>query len=222
VRVPKRAIEPRPARKALVRLINKTVSNYLIGFKSCFSIAKRISIFSNGFNFMLDNSNHPLGMVIPVLIPKAQRSFAKAGWTIFVLQLNVDDKTYKRLRDKIDTLDGRLLLFARRLVYFNIYRSDHSVVSHTSTSQSNKRVITTDDHTPGNPFVSYKYIVERFTRRMRLPYPGRTGPESNVTTIVIAFPFGEEPIIEEQKICTFLPLYRTSFPVFRYSTIVII
>jgi hypothetical protein len=196
--------------------------SYLPGFKSVFSVADRVCIYSNGFNFGFDKSR-PLGMICPAFLDNLS-SHSKPGWSVFVLEFTINDTEYTTVRRALEELHPEMLLFTRRLKQIEI-----CVVPNTSsTAPAETRVFDVRADT-GNGFSEYainsqfreKVDSSRYFRQewdiSNMPdHPKRQGTRE--TKMVLAFPFNDQgPIIAEQAMFAFLPLYRSPLPVNHYS-----
>src|SRR5271154_1469646 len=83
------------------------------GFKSVFAVANSVSIYSNGFNFVLDKRRQ-LGLLNPTIIDDIHDK-ARSGWTLFVLGLEVNDDEYEAVEMCLEEIRPEMLLFTRRL-----------------------------------------------------------------------------------------------------------
>ena len=185
-----------------------------LGFKSVFSVADRVCLFSNGFNLEL-NKNGPLGMLCPKLIDKPD--FETAGRTFFELHLNIDDQQYQEVKEMLVGLNAEMLLFTHRLKELEIWCQDDidgdinmndSVKYHVFNPNSISPFVVLENSILGDTlYFIYHHRVETMPAN---PKRGET------TEIVLAFPYDSvlrEPIIKPQNMFAFLPLHVTAFPV---------
>ena len=185
----------------------------LIGFKSVFSVASKVSIFSNGFNFCWDKSR-PLGMINPILLDSPPAK-ARKGWTVFILGLSVCDNDYEMVKKALKEIRPEMLLFTRRLrrleiqfisdavVEKNVYSIAAEIDGHSSVCAINSTLADTRKLN----YFRQEYDVSDMPDHVKRQ-------DTSESKIVLAFPFDENgPIIGEQHIFAFMPLHRTPFPV---------
>ena len=83
---------------------------FLVGFKSVFTVADVVRIWSRDYGFMFDKRER-LGVMAPIWIG---RTLNTAGWTIFSLDLS-STTNRKELVSRLEDIQPSLLLFLRKL-----------------------------------------------------------------------------------------------------------
>lgn len=181
-----------------------------------FSVADRVSLFSNGYNLELDK-NGPLGMLCPKLIAKPDA--VREGVTVFQLHLNIGDQQYEEVKEKLVDLKAEMLLFTRRLKELEISCED-DIDGDTNMTDSVRYRVWKED--ADSPFSILENSVSGntlyFVQRHRVEGMPFNPKRANVGTseIVLAFPYDRfmiEPIIKPQDMFAFLPLHVTPLPV---------
>ena len=199
------------------------------GFKSVFAVATTVSIYSNGFNFALDRRRQ-LGLLNPIIVEEPHPK-ASPGWTLFVLGLEIDNDGFYAVKTRLQEIQPEMLLFTRRLREIEITFGEVQRSNDTS-AHSNNRVNTSEMITYNvkmeegcsqiyaitSATMQSQTAVRYFRQELEVPdmpnHPHRL--DVTETKIILAFPFTTDhvPIIGEQNIFAFMPLRKTSFPVF--------
>lgn len=198
-----------------VRALPKHSKVNCAGFKSVFSIADRVSIYSNGFNFCLDRTRR-LGMISPILLDTVP-SFVSDDWTVTVMDLSLNDEDYDLVKTTLQQTHPEMLLFTRRLRKINISFESQFRNKFEPTEYC---VYTPNPEFPcvhairgGNSEQATNYFVHKMQVDDMPDHSSRPGVRES--GIVLAFPFTETegPMIADQHIFAFMPLRETSLPV---------
>ena len=181
-------------------------------------MSSKVCIYSNGFNFSFDKGC-TLGMICPLLL-SGPSEYAKPGWTVFVLTLCINDADYATVRNALKEIHPEMLLFTRRLRQIEISTPAPSL----STAPAETRVysVNVDVNDTFNEYTicshsaeikNLRYLREEWDIFDMPEHPKRQ--EIRESKIVLAFPFNDSgPVISEQQIFAFMPLYRTPLPVY--------
>lgn len=208
---------PASERRGSVKLVFRR--DLTTGFKSVFSIADQVSVYSNDFKFTLD-VNKSLGMLCPTV---ANDDYSKKGWTVFVLKLNVTDDDYLLVKESLQRLDPQMLLFTRRLRQLEVDISLEGddcdeddccqAVEHSNTYQLQRSTSHGVEICTILGAGSTKYFLCRHEVNDIPSHSSRPGVST--AEIVIAFPFDEKkgPIVHQQHVFAYLPLRISPFPV---------
>jgi hypothetical protein len=181
-----------------------------------FSIAYKVSIYSNGFNFYLDK-RRPLGMINPVLIEDDAGPFSSDDWTTMIMDLSIGENDYNLVRAMFREIRPEMLLFTRRL-----RKIDISLNSNVPKNPERRIYSVT---IPNNQF-STVYAIQGAKSKETSQYlvhkvevydmPDHSSrPNVRSSTVILAFPFDDTvgPIIDKQHIFAFMPLREISLPV---------
>jgi hypothetical protein len=165
----------------------------------------------NGFDFEFDRSK-PLGMICPTIL-EPPYVHAKDGCTVFVLELR--DDAMDVVIEGIIKFNPEVLLFTRRLRFFNAYVCDDFRFSKSCsiTPEGVATISTCEETTMKEHYIRHTHTF----RRMPL-HPKR---DSSVTETVLAFPYRpfKGPIIENWNMFAFLPIRETRFSGSAFSSL---
>jgi hypothetical protein len=188
----------------------------LEGFKSVFAVANQVAVYSNGFKFHFDKTQH-LGMLCPTVISE-HSPHEKDGWTVFILTLSLDKGDFQELKRRLMTIEGEMLLFMRRLRHLSVTHAG-VLLSHSYTvidgiasiSTSSRAHSTADTNVRGQKY----YRCQQWWKYM----PAHAKRKNDCTETVLAFPFpcsdGSIPL--NRNIFAFLPMHRTAFSVLSFQ-----
>lgn len=197
-----------------------------LGFKSVFSIADEVSVYSNDFKFTL-NVNRNLGMLCPTV---AEEDYSEEGWTVIVLRLNVTEDDYFLVKESLEQLDPQMLLFTRRLRELEVSTlskgeksEDDNCCQVVDYSNTYKLQLSISHEVKIAMILgagSTKYFVCRHEVNDMPPHSSR--PDVSTAEIVVAFPFDETkgPIVNQQHVFAYLPLRISPFPVLSFGNVV--
>ncbi|KAJ3036370.1 hypothetical protein HDV00_002786 [Rhizophlyctis rosea] len=181
-----------------------------IGFKSVFTVASQVYIYSNNYVFRFDDTK-PLGMIapewvdtFPVLPPPGMTSF----YLRFRKGVNRDS-----LQQQILQIHPNLLLFLRTVRELELHIGDYRMAMRRTVEGDDcviSKVVVTGTGKPSTTIETFK--VQRFTVDMSaLKEHKREGISS--TELVLAFPHKEgKPMLEATcSVFAFLPLRPYGF-----------
>ncbi|KIW17396.1 hypothetical protein PV08_04590 [Exophiala spinifera] len=191
---------------------NDTIGEKGIGFKSIFKIADVVTIHSGVYSFKLD-TRPPLGnvgMVLPIWLDKTQDSPATSITLQFKAEIDVS-----KLRQHLAAFDFTFLLFTRNIKVINLKveagQSFEKLGQFEQLAPGGVRIETRID---GRPDTTMDYVIFR-SRCSGMPprQPGaQVQPDSDKTTIVLAFPHRDhKPLAESQKTYAHLPVNSFGF-----------
>jgi hypothetical protein len=171
-----------------------------------FAVAKRIQIFSNGFNFEFDHGKE-LGKICPTILDED----GPPDKTLFVLFLSLDKAGYTQLGDHLNHLNGDTLLFLKKLCSLSVNvagrQSSHSRELHNDT-------ITIETHLPDQT-ISRQFILVKNSWTDMPQHEKRPGQR---TKTWVAFPYDiSGPIIGPNFMYAFLPMQKMQFKVRNFN-----
>jgi len=185
-----------------------------IGFKSVFKVADQVWVSSRHYEFKFDK-NAKLGMVAPILesFPVIKRD----GWTSFYLRLTpgTENVVVSELQGSED-MKPQILLFLRNLrkVVLTVQCSAGSDVITTTWRREDAEFAgqeVKDLHVDNNKLASYLFM-----RHWADGLPGDERREGvTESEVILAFPLdnNNEPRLESQVICAYLPIRDYGFHV---------
>ena len=155
-------------------------------------------------------------MICPILLNQLSLN-AKKGWTVFILTLSMNDCDYATVRKALQEIYPEMLLFTRRLRQIEISvvpgatgPPQEDLYNITSSMFNGFPACTIHSRSSGKNNLGYfrqEWVVSDMP-----DHPKRQ--DSKDSEIVLAFPFNHNgPVIGEQQIFAFMPLYRTPLPV---------
>ena len=177
-----------------------------LGFKSVFTVADVVSVWSREYAFMFDKRQR-LGMIAPIWSGNAPNN----GWTSFSLEIS-PQANHGELVARLSDIQPSLLLFLRKLHCIEVDIDGTVVRLEKSLADGITRVQLTreQDHATleTSRYILYSHTVKTLANEEKRP--GILSSE-----IVLAFPILEsgEPVEQEQDVHAFLPLRPYGFRV---------
>ena len=178
----------------------------MTGFKSVFTVADVVRIWSREYGFMFDK-REKLGVIAPIWIGDTLNT---AGWTIFSLDFSA--RTNRReLILRLEDIQPSLLLFLRKLHRIKITTPGKIIKIHKTLVNDITRLtfdLSGSDLPVTNDYILFEHLVKTSPHEEK-----RKGVKQSA--IVLAFPITEsgEPVEEDQDVHAFLPIRSHGFRV---------
>lgn len=187
-----------------------------IGFKSVFTVAKKVHIQSGPFSFSFEytriNDDDGLGMVTP--LDEDLEELPEDVGTRMTLTLLSPSHFEERVRDLL-SIPNTLLLFLSTLetlrIKINRPNGEKTIIEYTMDfDDENIQII--KKRTNGDEEFWRFYVVKK--KIVDLP-PDDARKNINKADVVLAFPIDmeEDPIIDKQQVFAFLPICDAGFSV---------
>lgn len=156
-------------------------------------------------------------MICPVSVSALPPS-AKQDWTVFILTLSITDDEFATVADALHEIHPEMLLFTRRLRQLEISVSMRPEAA-PARSRLYRLAVEANNGIPEYNITSrlsetrrLRYLREEWIISDMPDHPKRR--DIRESKIILAFPFDDEgPIVDEQKVFAFMPLYRTPLTV---------
>lgn len=189
------------------------------GFKSVFTVAKRVQIRSGPWSFHFDHAedNPGLGMVTPIIDDLSPLP-AEVGTRITLTLNDAHCNEYARLVDEFDSLSNTTFLFLQQLSKVEIRRhsddgSERRVTYTRETSPGSMRSIKSTGVTAKDETEAVEQTYQIFERRVSPLPPDNRRRGKTAAPLVLAFPTDAQGLVAQldtrgQCYFAFLPLCR--------------
>lgn len=184
-----------------------------IGFKSVFQVAHRVEIRSGPFDFYFEHrpEDSGMGMITPMNQETPSPSYNGTQMTLFLIE---PDDFQRRVQD-FASIPDPLILFLSKLqrieVSIQMDKNSSNVIYECLEDENDSitKLVKNVDNTISEK--SYYIVKETFSD---LP-PDAARKNRNSAEVILAFPITEDsrPIIEPQKVFSFLPVRDFGFKV---------
>jgi hypothetical protein len=182
-----------------------------LGFKSVFKVASRAHIQSGPYSFFFEHNVGETGMGL--ITPQfCERENSQKRGTKITLTLRKDLQLETILKH-FEDLPKVSVLFMRKLKGLYVFPTSASVSLHCIYEAGQRTSITKIRKSK----CINKYYRTTIKKLRNLPYDSRR--VGNEAIILLAFPLtsDDQPLVEEQDLCSFYPLGKFGFPV-RFKT----
>lgn len=155
-------------------------------------------------------------MINPILLSHPANN-ALEGWTVFVLDLSINDHQFAAVKAALQDIRPEMLLFTRRLQELKISLgpspAEETLYTVTKDFDDAYSVWTLNSRSAENEH--WAYFRQEWAVTDMPEHSKRKGIKES--KIVLAFPFDDNKtmgtIVREQQIFAFMPLYRSPLPV---------